>query len=452
MLLSDIEITEELMNERDLFGPDIDVTDASAPAPSRRRLLGWLSTGALLAVTGCGGGGGDGTEAATGGAAPSSPSTGNSQSGNSSEPGNAAAPDNSAPPATPTGTQTAVSLFNHGVAMTTLEGTPNTLPGDLNGAVFITPDNHFSYYKSKGLDHIRLEGAWERLQPRLYGALGEQLLDAPNDPNNPLRNPVALVTHDLDRAKANNLKVILDLCHNYGRRYIGYNGSWANKTQVVLGSDQCPIDAFADYCVKVVQAFGSHPAVAAIDLMNEPHDMPTGGTGWRQAAQAAITAIRKVNTKIPIMVEGYNWASAEVWPNVNPDLHTLSDPNNAIIWSAHVYFDSDSSGTYGNGTQAAPSDQTIGVTRLAPFVAWLKQHGYSNFGHIGEFGAPDQAQWQNIVKNFMTSAKSNGIALTAHQDLPYLNDPYQMNLFPTTSSSGAITGQDHFIIAEFSAL
>jgi len=440
------------MTDREVDSVEVPTASASEHALNRRHLLGWLSTTAFVMAAACSGGKG-------GAAADDSPSTPggqtNDSSGNNAGDTNTSAGDdtgNSSTPATPTGSQTSISLFKYGVALTTLEGSPDSLPGQLGGSVFVTPDNHFSYYKSKGLDHIRLEGSWERLQPRLYGALGEQLLDSPGDQSDPLRNPVNLVNHDLDRAKANNLKVILDLCHNYGRRYIGYDGSWAGKTQVALGSAQLPIDAFADYCVKIVKAFGNHPAVAAIDLMNEPHDMPTGGTGWRQAAQAAITAIRKVNTKIPIMVEGYNWASAQVWPNVNPDLHTLSDPSHPIIWSAHLYFDSDGSGTYNNGTQVATSDQSIGVNRLAPFLAWLKEHGYSGYGHIGEFGAPDQTQWQNIVKNFLVSAKSNGIALTAHQDIPYLNDPYQMNLFPATSSSGAITGADHFIIKQFSAL
>lgn len=439
------------MTERDNDDVNDGLAGVSREGVNRRRLLWWLSSSALVATAACTGGkAGSAGNSLSGDAV----SAGNSQAADSSDTGNGstntATPDESTPAATPA-TPTAVSLFNHGVAMTTLEGSPDVLPGQLYGSVYITPDNHFSYYKSKGLDHIRLEGSWERLQPRLYGALGEQLLDAPNDQNNPLRNPVAIVKNDLDRAQSNGLKVILDLCHNYGRRYIGYNGTWANKKQVALGSSDLPIDAFADYCVKIVQDFGDHAAVAAIDIMNEPHDMPIGATGWRQAAQAAITAIRKVNTKIPIMVEGYNYSSASSWPNVNPDIHTLSDPNNKIIWSAHLYFDSDGSGTYGGGTQTATSDQNIGVERLAPFVAWLKQYGFSGYGHIGEFGAPDQTQWQNILKNFFASAKSNGIALTAHQDIPYPNDTYQMNLFPTTNSSGSITGSDRFLLTQMVA-
>ena len=336
--------------------------------------------------------------------------------------------------------------FRRGVAMSSLQGAPGALPGHLNGEVFIIPEAHFAYYAEKGFDHVRLEGTWERLQPRLMGALGEQLLDHYSDPDNPWRDPVKLVRSYLDMAGKHGLKVILDLCHNYGERHIGYDGSWEKKAKAQLGSEEVPLTAFADYCVKLMLAFGDHPALAAIELMNEPHDLAVGEAGWREACQLAITSIRSLNREIPIIINGYGWASAEYWPERNPSLHTLVDPSDKLIWSAHQYFDANSSGTYGGGGEAAPADVELGVKRLAPFIAWLAEHGFSGRGHLGEFGAPDRAEWRGVVQNGLASASAAGLRLTAHQDVPYENDPYPMNLFPPTDSSGKIAGPDRLFI------
>lgn len=397
----------------------------------RRELLRWIAAGSAVFVSGCGGDGGSSGSASaavdvvTGSASARRPIP--------------------APGPTPTPAPAAAAFtmpFRSGVSFSTIEGAADSLPGHLNGEVFVTPTSHFAYYAGKGMDHIRLEGSWERLQPRLNGPLGEQLFDHYGDPNNPLRNPVSLVKHYLDQAHAHGLKVILDLCHNYGERWVGYDGSWGRKSKAQLGSNAVPISAFVDYCVKQVQAFGNHPAVVAIELMNEPHDLAIGENGWRDACQQAITAIRKIDSRIAIVIDGYGWASAEYWAERNTTLHRLSDPANRIIWSAHQYFDSSSAGIYNGGSERAPGDAQLGVKRLAPFIRWLKTHGFEDRGHIGEFGAPDRAEWQSIVEAFVASGRAAKLALTAHQDVPYLNDPYTMNLFPATDAKGVITGGD----------
>lgn len=402
---------------------------------NRRRAIRWLVGGAGVIVAGCGGGG----------------SSANSGGGVIVNPPTPTPTPTPTPPPAPTPTPTPAPAptgqdFRLGVNFASLDGSPDNLPGHLAGEVFVTPDAHFSYYKARGMDNIRLQGTWERLQPRTFGNLGEQLLDHYADPNNPLRNPVSLVRNYLDRAQANGLKVVLDLCHNYGSRWVGYNGNWAAKTKAQLGSAQVPYTAFADYCAKLTQAFGSHPAVVGIELMNEPHDLAVGEAGWREGCQQAINAIRKVNSTIWIVVDGYGWASAADWQRSNPTIHTLSDPANRIMWTAHQYFDANSSGVYGGGSERAPGNADLGVQRLAPFIAWLKAHGFQDRGHIGEFGAPDRPEWQPIVRNFIQSAQAAGLRLSAHQDLPYTNDTYTMNLFPQTDSSGKVTGADRAVV------
>ena len=421
--------------------------DTPREALDRRNLLRWLAAGSAMFVSGCGGSSaGEATGAVNVVAGPGPTPTPTPTS--AASPAAAATPAPVAPtaPAPAVAGAADVLNFRSGVSFSTIEGAGDVLPGHLNGQVFVTPASHFAYYAGKGMDHIRLEGSWERLQPRINGTLGEQLFDHYADANNPLRNPVALVRHYLDQAQANGLKVILDLCHNYGERYVGYTGNWANKSKAQLGSAQVPISAFVDYNVKLVQAFGNHPAVIGIELMNEPHDLAIGEAGWRDACQKSIDAIRRIDTKIAIVIDGYGWASAEFWPSRNPTIHTLRDPSNRIIWSAHQYFDASSAGIYGGGSERAPANAQLGVQRLQPFIDWLKRYGFQDRGHIGEFGAPDRSEWNAIVQNFMTSARNAGLRLTAHQDVPYLNDAYTMNLFPATDKAGRITGADRFVI------
>jgi endoglucanase len=419
-----------------------DESDAPPMIIDRRHVLAWLTMGGA-ALAGCGGesaGAGETGIVVVPAPAPVA-----------AAPTPTPAPAESPPAATPAETAVpasavATALFARGVSLSTIEGTPDTLPGHLNGEVFVTPVSHFAYYASVGMDHVRLEASWERMQPRVNGELGEQLLDHYADPNNPLRNPVNLVKYYLDTAQKNNLKVILDLCHNYGERYVGYDGSWAKKSKAQLGSAQVPIAAFADYCGKIVKAFGSHPAVVGIELMNEPHDLAIGESGWRSACQAAIDAIRRINTTITIVVDGYGWASAEFWPSRNPTLHTLNDPSKKIIWSAHQYFDASSAGVYGGGSEKAPANANLGAQRVAPFIKWLADHGFAGRGHMGEFGAPDRDEWMPIVDNFLKAARAAGLQLTAHQDIAYANDGYTMNLFPTTNAAGVITGADRRVV------
>jgi hypothetical protein len=316
-----------------------------------------------------------------------------------------------------------------GVSLTLSNAAPDNLPGKLAGEVFVTPESHFAYYAKLGFDHVRLQGSWERLQPSLYGSLGELPLDHFDDAGNPLRNAVQLTQHYIDRANANGLKVLLDLCHNYGRRYVGYAaGSWNNKRKVEIGTDDCPIGAWADFCVKSVQQFGE--GVAGIELMNEPHDLQIGARGWRDACQIAIDAIRRVNSSIPIYIDGYQWSSAEAWRSVNPTLHTLDDPY--LFWTAHTYFDRASEGFYGGREADGPltSNDNIGLQRLRPFEEWLMAHGFQGRGHIGEYGIPNSEAWRETARRFIVRAQASGIGLCLHQDVPYPNDPYIMNTFP----------------------
>jgi hypothetical protein len=336
----------------------------------------------------------------------------------------------------------------YGTAMNTLNGqwadndpTNTDLPGRLFGTVFPTPTAQLTYAKSVGLDHVRLEGAWERLQPSLNGPLGEALLDYyPADVSNPLRNPVAYVKDFLDRALAAGLRVHLCLCFNYGGRYVGFsNGVWGSKTFYKVGSPQVPISAFEDYCTRLAKAFGSHPAVSAIELMNEAHNMPGPGDAVYVAmVQAGINAVAAVKPTLPIIIDGYQYASASNWVGANPTLHTVTHPVNdrLLIFAAHQYNDDNETGTYA-GTEATTPNGAVDryVTRIQPFLTWLSVKGFSGQGIINEFGAPNTPAHAERVRQMIVAAKAAGVRLTSHFFVPYTNDPNVLNLFPPSTDS-----------------
>ncbi len=324
--------------------------------------------------------------------------------------------------------------FVYGVNIAAGNGAENILPGTLMGEVYLTPESHFAYYASKGFTAIRIQGLWERMQPTPFGALDGQLATFPANANDPLKSYAAHIKYYLDMAQKYGMKAWLDIAHNYGSRWVGYNGTWNNKTRVQIGSPSLPTSALADFNKKLVQQFGSHPALIGIELMNEPHDLAIGTDGWKNACQESINAIRSVNSSVAILIDGYSWASAASWPSSNPNLHTLTDPANKLVYSAHIYFDNSAAGFYGGSEATSPthSNYDVGTQRIKPFIDWLAQHNLQGRGHIGEFGAPNTAPWAEILRRTIVSARGAGLMLTPHQDIPYPNDPYVMNLFPPT--------------------
>ncbi|MBQ0742315.1 MAG: cellulase family glycosylhydrolase, partial [Pseudomonas sp.] len=127
-------------------------------------------------------------------------------------------------------------------------------------------------------------------------------------------------------------------------------------------------------------------------------------------AQAGIDGIRKHDMQKPLLIEGTSWSSAARWPRYADALLELEDPADNIIFSAHLYIDSDASGSY----KAAPGDNfdpMVGVKRAEPFIGWLKEHGKR--GHIGEFGVPgDDPRWLDAMDKLLAHLQDNCIPIT----------------------------------------
>ena len=251
------------------------------------------------------------------------------------------------------------------------------LPGTY-GIDYIYPNqSEVDYFASRDMNTIRLPFSWERLQPIMNEAFDGSELER-------LEGFVETTT-------AKGHYVILDP-HNYARYY----GN-------LIGSEQVPYSAFADFWGKLATIFIDNPRVI-FGVMNEPYAMPT--EQWRIAANAAIAAIRETGAQHLLLVTGNGYSGGHSWlenyysegdANTNQvgpngyrvgsnaeEMLNIIDPGNNFAFDVHQYLDQDYSGT--NDTCQS---ETIGSEKLQEITAWLRNHNKQAL--LSEFGADDNA-------------------------------------------------------------
>lgn len=270
-----------------------------------------------------------------------------------------------------------------------------------SGEALIAPvGDEFRYYKSKHIQLFRIPFYWESIQPQLNGELDRE----------ELRRLDAL----LAAAETLHLKIILDV-HSYDRR--------GGK---VLGSDPALESAFADLWTKLAQHFKGKQGIFAYGVMNEPHD--TENT-WPHTAQLVVNAIRKIDEHQTIILPGDQWSSTRFWPESNPDLLTVTDPSNRLLYEGHVYFDADGSGVYKHSFDEDKVQPNVGVERVKPFIAWLQAHHVR--GIITEIGIPgDDPRWGDVLSRTLQYLQQNHISAVYWAGGPLWHH-YPLSLEPT---------------------
>src|SRR5262249_9730094 len=141
-----------------------------------------------------------------------------------------------------------------------------------------------TYFKTKGMNLIRLPFLWERLQPAL-----NQPFDA---------TELGRLQATVSGMTGTGMTVLLDP-HNFAR--------YQNQ---LVGSAQLPYAAFADFWSRLAALYKNNSLVV-FGLMNEPNTMPT--ETWVTAANAAIAAIRTAGAPNLITVPGNGWTGAWSW-------------------------------------------------------------------------------------------------------------------------------------------
>lgn len=267
------------------------------------------------------------------------------------------------------------------------------------GKNFIYPSPaEFDYFAAKGMNVFRLPFLWETLQPVPDQALNPEEADR-------LQEVVTGATRK-------GLTVLLDP-HDYAR-YFGK----------IIGSPGASNAAFADFWGRLAARFRSNPRVW-FGLMNEPHDLPADQ--WRDAANAAIAAIRKAGAKNLILVPGTAWTGAHSWVSSGNGEAMLGivDPQQHYLVEVHQYLDADNSGTHSEAVNT-----TIGSERLLQFTLWCRQHHQRGF--LGEFGAADNpiaAQATDDMLTFMERNRDVWVGFTWWSAGPWWGD-YQFTLEP----------------------
>lgn len=261
------------------------------------------------------------------------------------------------------------------------------------GAFVVCPTAaQFDYYRSKNWTLIRMPISASLLQPSLGGSLEPTYLQC--------------LTDAADMAAARDIRIILDL-------HSGAPSSNAN---------------FADFWSKVANVFKDHEGIDGYDLQNEPggNEFDDDPETWFNKAQAAINAIRLVDTNTPIYLESVHWTSAWLWPTWSDAVLAVTDPENKIVYSAHAYADNDSSGSNFNwlaevakgdtldplgctpSVNCSTLDTNILVKRYTPFVSWCKK--FNKKCHIGESGVGrDHIGWLQTLDNGLNYLVANNI-------------------------------------------
>lgn len=217
----------------------------------------------------------------------------------------------------------------HGVERTSTFSNHDT--GRYNECYRYDSQETFDYLASRGLDLVKIEFRWEILQRRLGGPLHSKSIE----------RLVAVV----DRARSAALRVILSM-HNFGAYWL-----WDGEQGVrrPIGSAKVSFADFADVWRRLTTRFKDVSDVNYA-IMSEPVALkPKGDLSprevWEKASQRALDAIRANGDNKTILVNGYRWSSLADWPEIHPD-PWISDPADNFFYTAHHYWDRDTSGQY----------------------------------------------------------------------------------------------------------
>ncbi|MGY1886093.1 glycoside hydrolase family 5 protein [Blastococcus sp. SYSU DS0753] len=265
---------------------------------------------------------------------------------------------------------------------------PSRVPGTRSTDYHWNSARFYDYLYSRGHRMVRLDFLWERVQ---------RSFRAPLHPEG-----IAELQRAVQTASDAGLLVLLDM-KNYGRYWL------PNDEQVMFGAGISAED-FADVWQRLATVFADDGAVIGFGLMNEPWGLPPSPSGsestvWKRFSQAAVDAIRTTGDTRAIFVAGDEWGGAWNWSGINGE-PWISDAVQNIVYEAHVYFDSDTSGTYANSyidtemdavARGWPTLEARVRSEVENFTTWLDT--YDQQGFIGEIGwpsGPEAESWNDV--------------------------------------------------------
>jgi len=234
----------------------------------------------------------------------------------------------------------------------------SNIPGNYGGDYFYSPEADYQYFKSKGMNIIRMQFLWERAQHSQLAELNAE--------------EMVRIKQQVEYALSKDMVIILD-SHN-SMKYYGE----------LVGSANVPTSAFVDFWTKMADFFKYDNRIW-FDLSNEPDGIDASDLA--AIYNDTITGIRSTGAHNMILLEGTACSGAHSWngkfygtPNGTAMLNIV-DPDNNFAFQVHQYLDPGYSGTHEDIVS-----ETIGVETLTDFTNWCKDNGYKGF--LGETACP----------------------------------------------------------------
>jgi hypothetical protein len=267
----------------------------------------------------------------------------------------------------------------------------NPYPGVPGANYFVPKSEDLENINVLGANVIRVPFEWARLIPNWRQG---NALPAILDPEY-----LGLLDSVVQLATNQKIYVILDM-HDF----LKY---WSGQNQQVCLSDSSDYQQLLNQTWKLLSGhFSNNKAVLGFDIMNEPVRKETGETcgscNWHGIAQSVVNSIREVDANHLIFIEGQNYSLASNWPLENGEQIFINDSTTPprIIYSPHVYFDSNNDSRYDS-----PDEQTGPVgpwqyymqDRLIPAIDWSMKNEVPIF--IGETNVPCLPGWLPVIED-----------------------------------------------------
>jgi endoglucanase len=243
-----------------------------------------------------------------------------------------------------------------GVNLAGAEFNSKTLPGLLYKDYIYPSRQDLAYFKSTGMNLVRVPFRWERLQHEINSQLST--------------TDVTQLQQVVAWGRELDICILLDM-HNYGS-YFGQP----------IGSDAVPTSAFIDVWLRLHLEFND-PVIAAFGLMNEPAAIKV--PQWMEIAQATVLALRRAGAKNLLMVPSGRWSGAHEWAktidgtSADKAFREFRDPLDNFVIELHQYADANHSGM---GSRCIPSERMRAL--MAPVTIWGLREKKRFF--LGEFG------------------------------------------------------------------
>lgn len=269
-------------------------------------------------------------------------------------------------PSVYTPTQTTGELPLIGVNMGMLSNNAGTVPGTAGHDYRLFIKELLQARKKAGMGLIRMPIAWSRFQQSAGQSFGIASTKYPEE-----------IKASLDMCAEVGIKVLVDL-----------------HSSMRLNGTVMPGSALADFWVKFDTMYGSHPAIWAYGIANEPYSMTNQEVFDRH--QTVITTLRKQTNKL-LLISGNQYSTARDWETYGKHLFNLVDPANNLMFEGHGYLNN--SGIYDETTKMIAVAEGDYIAKFEPMYNICKAAGKKMF--IGEFG---------LVKDNASTIKA-GIAL-----------------------------------------